>query len=229
MNSHSRNFTLIELLVVIAIIAILASMLLPSLSKARSAARAITCTSQMRQCVLATQLYANDYGGWFYRSRPGVVQIWTQGIAEDGYIPRSTLLCTERNFPPPPGGLDTRAYDYAYAITIYQHPGQGEYIRVMDGGQYSFYNLQVVKSPGSVPFLADARYSNSHSTASKHGVPYFMFKPKANEKAALWLGHSGRTVMAFFDGHVERPNEGQLYDMGYRDFVMTNFTMKVRN
>lgn len=64
MIAAKRSFTLIELLVVVAIIAILASLLLPALSKARQKARTVTCLNQLKQINTAVALYADEMDGW---------------------------------------------------------------------------------------------------------------------------------------------------------------------
>ena len=64
-HNQYRGFTLIELLVVIAIIAILASLLIPTLAKAKGTALRTVCTSNMKQWGVSVQLYAGDHDDFF--------------------------------------------------------------------------------------------------------------------------------------------------------------------
>lgn len=90
---HSA-FTLIELLVVISIIAILAGMLLPTLSRAKESGKRISCVNNIRQLALSETLFANDNEGYFTGRTTGATNNarWP-GRLRDGYRDLKILRC----------------------------------------------------------------------------------------------------------------------------------------
>ena len=65
MKKCKQGFTLIELLVVISIIAVLMSVMMPALGKAREQAKKTMCANNVKQFGLANQLYATEFDGWY--------------------------------------------------------------------------------------------------------------------------------------------------------------------
>ncbi|KKR04408.1 MAG: hypothetical protein UT30_C0008G0030 [Candidatus Uhrbacteria bacterium GW2011_GWF2_39_13] len=142
-----RNFTLLELLIVIAIIMILASVLLPSLSKARSVTQRIACTNILKQISTGTQMYVQDYNDWLpsgsmYSGGGGTIY-WFEHVGN--YISRrkSYFKCPSENVAV---GPNTGEFFY------YTHYGINSRLT----GDYDLLRkVSTIKSPSIAAHYAD--------------------------------------------------------------------------
>ncbi|UKI31945.1 MAG: DUF1559 domain-containing protein [Lentisphaeria bacterium] len=108
-------FSLVELLVVVAIIAILAALLLPLLNKAREKARQISCSSNLKQCITAMNMYCHDYDDFL----PFMKKL-TGTVFRSGYVAADNpswyvRLAPYLNYVALQPGTDSRSYEFLVA------------------------------------------------------------------------------------------------------------------
>lgn len=157
-TASGKYFTLIELLIVIAIIAILASMLLPALNKARQRGMATQCTSRLKQTMQGCLLYDGDYNGQIMLYEKVNNRSWLQ-IMQDRYLNRMVAICPNTK---PYSGDDIKleTYRYCYGMGNYRYAagrepyfGSSFYFNVADKGWG--FNTKQTRQPSKLAVLAD--------------------------------------------------------------------------
>ena len=224
----NKNFTLVELLVVIAIIAILASMLLPALNKARDKAKSISCISQEKQIGGCVSMYTSDYEGWLPQ--------WTLNAS-------STILGT--NYAWPYQFADYLNYDINKGPAIFHCPSALTNSGVVSGGLWrsrgydmnrfiaSNYGgngkINKIKHPSHMLIITEAKYQevgNAYDNCefsvlgNGSGTWYVIRNGSTNYDFFAFRHASGRNINIIFgDGHVASHARGvNLYPSG--DVIM---------
>ena len=200
-----RAFTLIELLVVIAIIAILAAILFPVFAKAREAARATSCKSNLRQISTGMAMYVQDYdetypqrsqtfGHWGYVVQPYIKNFQLFKCPSN---PNKELAATGG---PIPG--TTERIPRSYAINAFNHDQQG-------------LSMAAISDPADRIILGE-------STADWNDYAAPWWNNGDNYVGVGFAGHSGNMNIAFYDGHVKAMKPTQTVSqkiMWVRDMV----------
>lgn len=219
-----KKFTLIELLVVVAIIGILASILMPSLGKARQKAKIAVCLSQNKQIAIAWELYmsGNEGRGFDYVIKDPAKQIWTGYLklyldtAEVYRCPETEKVGETANYTL--GNAKSAWREGRYNTEAPWNTGSLAYNinlcpknNYADNGGYRTYQTQShISSPNDTPLSGDAWWRAPANMANdlQRIVPTDLSEP-SNDASGNTINkfitnrHGKVTVLSFTDGHAK--------------------------
>ena len=205
--TRSGAFTLIELLVVIAVIAILMSILVPALGRAREQARATVCMSQQRQMSLALGMYLPANADRLPPSschEPDPHKYWLYLLAAEVKDWRIFRCPSDKTGPfldwrNPPAGNWT---DYRWAS--YATNG------FFDNAAFTQYRkISVIKCPDECIYVCEL--ASSH-LAVDHVHPDHWESPEDLKAQVAWDRHTDQSNHLFVDGHIARLDWRQTWD-----------------
>lgn len=206
-----KRFTLIELLVVIAIIAILASMLLPALQKARSAAKSITCINKMRTLTFSFSMYVDsnhDFVLPWFGGNISSSLYWPNNLVMNQYIANYKAFGCPDFSGSRLASADDIQQQYIYTAGTAGYEGRSLY------SHYS-YNKDLGSKFALTRTNADRNSNNPLpviTTAKKPAIRLLFGEGIRSSRPICALScdstylpddrHSGKSNIAYLDGHV---------------------------